>query len=60
MPTIQTADEVWLIAAGPDKTESVGAALNGDKTKPAAHATGVSRTYWLLDQAAAANVTARR
>jgi 6-phosphogluconolactonase len=60
MPTIQTADEVWLIAAGPDKTESVGAALNGDKTKPAAHATGVSRTYWLLDQAAAADVAAPR
>jgi 6-phosphogluconolactonase len=60
MPTIQTADEVWLIAAGPDKTTSVGAALNGDKTKPAAHATGVSRTYWLLDRAAAADVAARR
>ncbi len=54
MPTIQTADEVWLIAAGPDKTDAVGAALNGDKTRPAAHATGQSRTYWLLDEAAAA------
>lgn len=54
MPTIQTADEVWLIAAGPDKSEAVGAALNGDKTRPAAHATGRSRTYWLLDEAAAA------
>ena len=54
MPAIQTADEVWLIAAGPDKTASVGAALNGDKALPAAHATGVSKTYWLLDEAAAA------
>jgi 6-phosphogluconolactonase len=54
MPTIQEADEVWLIAAGPDKTDAVGAALNGDKSKPAAHATGQSRTYWLLDEAAAA------
>lgn len=60
MPAIQTADEVWLIAAGPDKTTAVGAALNGDKTRPAAHAAGVSRTYWLLDQAAAADVAARR
>ncbi|MEU4236481.1 6-phosphogluconolactonase [Actinoplanes sp. NPDC026619] len=59
MPTIQTADEVWLIAAGADKTTSVGAALNGDKAKPAAHATGVGRTYWLLDRAAAADVAAR-
>ncbi|GIF21310.1 6-phosphogluconolactonase [Actinoplanes tereljensis] len=60
MPTIQSADEVWLIAAGPDKTVSVGAALGGDKSKPAAHATGVSKTYWLLDRAAAADVPARR
>ena len=59
MPTIQAADEVWLIAAGPDKSDAVGAALNGDKTKPAAHAAGTSRTYWLLDQAAAAKVAAR-
>jgi 6-phosphogluconolactonase len=57
MPTIQTADEVWLVAAGPDKTESVGRALNGDKTLPAAHATGVNRTFWLLDREAAANVS---
>jgi 6-phosphogluconolactonase len=57
MPTIQTAEEVWLIAAGPDKTSSVGAALNGDKSRPAAHAAGVARTLWLLDQAAAADVS---
>jgi 6-phosphogluconolactonase len=54
MPTIQSADEVWLIAAGPDKTDSVGRALGGDKLVPAAHATGRSKTYWLLDKAAAA------
>jgi 6-phosphogluconolactonase len=58
MPTIQTADEVWLVAAGPDKTKSVGAALNGDKSLPAAHATGTSRTLWLLDAQAAADVAA--
>jgi len=58
MPTIQSADEVWLVAAGPDKTKSVGAALNGDKSLPAAHATGTSRTLWLLDGAAAADVAA--
>jgi 6-phosphogluconolactonase len=57
MPTIQTATEVWLIAAGPDKAQSVGAALGGDKLLPAAHATGTERTYWLLDQAAAAEFT---
>jgi 6-phosphogluconolactonase len=57
MPTIQTATEVWLIAAGPDKAHSVGAALGGDKLLPAAHATGTERTYWLLDSAAAAEFT---
>ncbi|GID31847.1 6-phosphogluconolactonase [Paractinoplanes brasiliensis] len=56
MPTIQAADEVWLIAAGPDKADSVGQALGGDKLLPAAHATGVAKTYWLLDQAAAAKI----
>lgn len=60
MPAIQAADEVWLIAAGPDKTNAVGAALGGDKALPAAHASGVTRTYWLLDEAAAADVAARR
>jgi 6-phosphogluconolactonase len=58
MPTIQSADEVWLVAAGPDKTHSVGAALNGDKSLPAAHATGTGRTLWLLDREAAADVAA--
>jgi 6-phosphogluconolactonase len=56
MPTIQSADEVWLVAAGPDKTQSVGAALNGDKNLPAAHATGTTKTLWLLDRAAAADI----
>ena len=59
MPTIQSADEVWLVAAGPDKTASVGAALNGDKSLPAAHATGTGRTLWLLDASAAADITPR-
>ncbi len=57
MPTIRTAAEVWLIAAGPDKAHSVGAALGGDKRLPAAHAAGTERTYWLLDKAAAAEFT---
>jgi 6-phosphogluconolactonase len=58
MSTIQSADEVWLIAAGSDKTASVGAAVNGAKDLPAAHATGTSRTLWLLDRAAAADISA--
>jgi 6-phosphogluconolactonase len=61
LPAITTADEVWLIAAGPDKAAAVGMALNGAGPVqiPAAGATGVSRTLWLLDRAAAANVPAK-
>jgi 6-phosphogluconolactonase len=54
MATIRSADEVWLVAAGPDKAVSVGAALRGDQNLPAARATGKARTLWLLDTAAAA------
>lgn len=54
MPTIRSARQVWLVAAGPDKADSVGAALSGSKPLPAASATGTDRTLWLLDSAAAA------
>ncbi len=58
MATIGTADEVWLIAAGPDKAASVGRAFTGGGPDPlpAARVAGVNRTLWLLDRAAAANV----
>ncbi|GAA0804096.1 6-phosphogluconolactonase [Spirilliplanes yamanashiensis] len=58
MPAITTAEEVWLIAAGADKAASVGMAIEGagPVQLPAAGATGVDRTLWLLDQAAAAHV----
>ncbi|MDT5034153.1 MAG: 6-phosphogluconolactonase, partial [Actinoplanes sp.] len=56
LPTIRTAEEVWLIAAGPDKTDSVAAALDGAKL-PAAAATGTARTVWLLDAEAAAKLS---
>jgi 6-phosphogluconolactonase len=61
MPTIQTAEEVWLIAAGKDKAAAVGMAIEGagPKQVPAAGAVGNDRTLWLLDRAAAANVPAK-
>ena len=55
MPTIRTADEVWLIAAGKDKAAPVGTALEGADL-PAARAVGTGKTFWLLDREAAANV----
>ncbi|BEL08896.1 6-phosphogluconolactonase [Actinoplanes sichuanensis] len=59
VPTIRSADEVWLIAAGPDKAAPIGTVLSGGDL-PAASATGVQKTLWLLDQAAAANLPAQR
>jgi 6-phosphogluconolactonase len=56
MPTIQSAEEVWLIAAGPDKAAPVAQALAGADPRqiPAAGAKGTHKTVWLLDTAAAA------
>ena len=59
LPAICTAEEVWLIAAGPDKAGAVGMALSGagPVQVPAAGVQGVDRTIWLLDRAAAASVS---
>ncbi|MGC4896044.1 6-phosphogluconolactonase [Micromonospora sp. DT31] len=61
LPAINTAEEVWLVAAGADKAGAVGMALAGagPVQLPAAGARGVTRTLWLLDRAAAANVPHR-
>jgi 6-phosphogluconolactonase len=61
MPTIQTAEEVWLVASGPDKAVAVGKAIEGAGAQqvPAAGAVGTDKTVWLLDRAAAANVPAK-
>ncbi|MER7891132.1 6-phosphogluconolactonase [Micromonospora sp. NPDC094482] len=61
LPTINTAEEVWLVASGADKARAVGMALAGAGSVqlPAAGVRGVSRTLWLLDRAAAADVPAR-
>jgi 6-phosphogluconolactonase len=58
LSTIRSADEVWLIAAGPDKAAPIGTVLSGGDL-PAAGASGVHKTLWLLDHAAAANVPAK-
>jgi 6-phosphogluconolactonase len=61
LPAINTAEEVWLIAAGPDKAGVVGMALAGAGPiqLPAAGVHGVEHTFWLLDRAAAAEVPPR-
>ncbi len=52
LPTLNTADEVWIIASGDGKAEAIGKALAG--TVPAGQVRGTRRTLWLLDRAAAA------
>jgi len=61
LPAINTAEEVWLIATGPDKADAVGMALSGagPVQLPAAGVHGLSRTLWLLDRDAAAHVGPR-
>jgi 6-phosphogluconolactonase len=59
LPAINTATEVWLIAAGAEKASVTGAALTGRAGPvqlPASGVHGVERTVWLLDRAAAAEV----
>ncbi len=57
-PAINTAEEVWLVAAGSGKSAAIGLALRGAGPVqiPAAGVAGVLRTRWLLDRAAAAQL----
>lgn len=58
LPTICTAEEVWLIVAGTDKAQAVGLSLRGPGPiqAPAGAVSGRRATLWLLDRAAAAHV----
>ncbi len=58
LPTIRTANEVWLMTAGQEKAGAVALAFGGagEVAVPAAGATGTARTLYLLDQAAASEL----
>jgi 6-phosphogluconolactonase len=58
LPAIRSAREVWLLAAGEEKARAAAIALSGagELQAPAAGARGRSRTLWLLDEAAAAEL----
>ncbi|MFE3649120.1 6-phosphogluconolactonase [Streptomyces sp. NPDC059101] len=58
LPAIRAAREVWLLAAGEDKANAAAIALSGagEVQAPAAGARGRSRTLWLLDESAAAQL----
>lgn len=55
-PTINSADEVWILAAGEPKAHAVEAAicgLAGPEQVPATGVQGLTMTRWFLDSAAA-------
>ena len=56
---IQAAREVWILASGGEKAEAVARALAGEPEDklPAAGARGTARTLYLLDKAAAADLS---
>jgi 6-phosphogluconolactonase len=60
LTTINSAREVWLIAAGEEKAGAARLALSGAGATaiPAAGAKGRSATRWLLDRAAASRIPA--
>jgi 6-phosphogluconolactonase len=61
LPTINSAEQVWLVATGEAKAAAVELAFSGagPVQVPAAGVRGVDRTLWLLDAPAAARVRAR-
>jgi 6-phosphogluconolactonase len=61
LPIINTAEQVWLVAAGQGKADAVELALAGagPVQVPAAGVHGADRTLWLLDRAAASQVRPR-
>ncbi|MDQ2848173.1 MAG: 6-phosphogluconolactonase [Actinomycetota bacterium] len=61
LPTIRTADEVWMLVGGAEKSEAVASALAGaaEEDVPVAGATGRSVTRWLLDPGSASKLPGR-
>ncbi len=58
LEAINTAQEIWVVAAGADKAAAVGLGLAGANPVqvPASGACGINKTLWLIDQEAAAKV----
>jgi 6-phosphogluconolactonase len=59
LSAINTAEEIWLVAVGPEKSTPVAMGLTGagPVQLPVAGVRGVRRTLWLLDRAAASEVS---
>ncbi len=59
IPTLNRADEVWMMATGEAKAAAVARSLSGDEAVPGAHVQGRVATYWFLDAGAAAGLPAQ-
>ncbi|MDR1712487.1 MAG: 6-phosphogluconolactonase [Propionibacteriaceae bacterium] len=53
---LSNSAQVWFLATGHEKAQWVRAALDGDRTLPAARIAGREATLWLIDRAAAAEM----
>lgn len=56
LSTINKSREVWMLATGKEKANAVARTFRGDATTISAHVSGVDRTVWFLDEAAAADL----
>ena len=56
LATINRSREVWLFATGIHKAEAVARTFRGDPTTVSSHVSGVDRTIWFLDDAAASQL----
>lgn len=59
LPAVRRSRQVWLVVSGAAKAEAVAAAVAGAKPDdvPAAGAVGLEKTIWLLDSAAASQLS---
>ena len=59
LPAVRRSRQVWLVVSGAAKAEAVAAAVAGAKPDdvPAAGAIGLEKTIWLLDSAAASQLS---
>ncbi|MEU0091199.1 6-phosphogluconolactonase [Kribbella sp. NPDC006257] len=56
-PTLARSREVWFVVSGEDKAEAVAKGVAGDTSVPAATPKGLDRTLWLIDDAAASQLS---
>jgi 6-phosphogluconolactonase len=56
LATINKSREVWMLATGKEKAHAVARTFRGDATTISAHVSGVDRTVWFIDEAAASEL----